>query len=270
MVTIGYQLAVGKFEATLDAWNACVADGGCAYRPGEGSNPARGARPVIGVSWNDVTNGFLPWLNRRLGLSGANAYRLLTEAEWEYAARAGTTTRYAFGDIISTAQARFSEIDHALEVGSFAPNGFGLHDMHGNAPEWVQDCFENTAYDDAPVDGSVHTPRDCRNRAVRGGSWADHPQGSAAPRTAPTACRMSGAGTAFAWRGRSWSVDLVDVAWARKLPKSSSVWPKLNQLLASSEARRGSRWTSAQWSYPPRNKIAARAGCKVNRYRTGA
>ena len=66
-------------------------------------------------------------------------------------------------------------VDPALEVGSFAPNGFGLHDMHGNAPEWVQDCFENTAYDDAPVDGSVHTPRDCRNRAVRGGSWADHP-----------------------------------------------------------------------------------------------
>ena len=117
----------------------------------------------------------LPWLNRRLGLSGANAYRLLTEAEWEYAARAGTTTKYAFCDIISTAQARFSEIDYAIKVGSFAPNGFGLYDMHGNAAEWVQDCFENTAYDDAPVDGSVHTPRDCRNRAVRGGSWADHP-----------------------------------------------------------------------------------------------
>jgi formylglycine-generating enzyme required for sulfatase activity len=170
-VTIGYQLAVGKFEVTFDAWHACVADGDCKHTGA--SNQARGARPVNDISWRDITTEFLPWLNRKLGLSGPSAYRLLTEAEWEYAARAGTTTKYAFGDILSTAQARFGG-DGAEEVGFFAPNGFGLHDMHGNAAEWVQDCFEATAYDDAPVDGSVHSPRDCRNRVHRGGSSTDH------------------------------------------------------------------------------------------------
>jgi formylglycine-generating enzyme required for sulfatase activity len=174
-VTIGYQLAVGKFEVTFDAWDACVADRSCQHRPTDASSQARGARPVGDISWRYITTEFLPWLNRKLGLSGASAYRLLTEAEWEYAARAGTTTKYAFGDILSTAQARFGA-DSAVAVGSFAPNGFGLHDMHGNAAEWVQDCFEATAYDDAPVDGSAHAPRDCRNRALRGGSFADnHP-----------------------------------------------------------------------------------------------
>ena len=83
VVTIAYQLAVGKFEVTFVAWNACVAEGGCTRRPADQSNLAHGARPVIGMSWNDITNEFLPWLNRKLGLSGASAYRLLTEAEWE-------------------------------------------------------------------------------------------------------------------------------------------------------------------------------------------
>jgi formylglycine-generating enzyme required for sulfatase activity len=129
---------------------------------------------VIHVSWIEVREEFLPWLNRKLGLSGASAYRLLTEAEWEYAARAGTSTKYAFGDIISTAQARFYA-DHALEVGSFAPNRFGLHDMHGNVAEWVQDCYEN-GYDDTPVDGSAHDPGKCSSRMHRGGSWNDVPR----------------------------------------------------------------------------------------------
>ena len=106
-VTIGYQLAVGKFEVTFDEWDSCHADGGCTRRPEDPGNRARGARPVIHVSWIEASNEFLPWLNRKLGLSGASAYRLLTEAEWEYAARAGTSTKYAFGDIITTAQAIF-------------------------------------------------------------------------------------------------------------------------------------------------------------------
>jgi formylglycine-generating enzyme required for sulfatase activity len=171
-VTIGYQVAVGKFEVTFDQWDACLADGGCKLRPEDPANRARGARPVVHVSWNDVSNEFLPWLNRKLGLSDASAYRLLTEAEWEYAARAGTTTKYAFGDIISTLQARFD--GDPVEVGSFAPNVFGLHDMHGNVPEWVQDCYQN-GYDDAPVDGSAHTPHNCGSRVHRGGSWHDVP-----------------------------------------------------------------------------------------------
>jgi formylglycine-generating enzyme required for sulfatase activity len=173
-VTIGYQLAVGKFEITFDEWDACLADGACARRPEDPGNRARGARPVMHVSWIEISNEFLPWLNRKLGLSGASAYRLLTEAEWEYAARAGTSTKYVFGDIISTAQANFYGV-HAVEVGSFAPNGFGLHDMHGNVAEWVQDCYVN-GYDDAPMDGSAHNPGNCGSRIHRGGSWNDVPR----------------------------------------------------------------------------------------------
>jgi formylglycine-generating enzyme required for sulfatase activity len=173
-IAIGYQLAVGKFEITFDEWDACLADGACTRRPEDPGNRTRGARPVVHVSWIEISDEFLPWLNRKLGLSGASAYRLLTEAEWEYAARAGTSTKYAFGDVISTAHANFYE-NHAIEVGSFAPNGFGLHDMHGNVAEWVQDCYEN-GYDHAPVDGSAHIPRNCGTRIHRGGSWNDVPR----------------------------------------------------------------------------------------------
>ena len=172
-VTIGYPLAVGKFEVTFDEWDTCLEDGGCKRRPEDPGNRARGARPVMHISWIEVSDEFLPWLNRRLGLSGANAYRLLTEAEWEFAARAGTTTKYAFGDIISTAQANFYG-ERPPEVGSFAPNGFGLHDMHGSVPEWVQDCYAN-GYDRAPVDGSAHEAANCTSRVHRGGAWNDVP-----------------------------------------------------------------------------------------------
>ena len=172
-VTIGYQLAVGKFEVTFAEWDWCLADGGCRRRPEDPGNRERGARPVMHVSWIEVRDEFLPWLNRRVGLSGASAYRLLTEAEWEYAARAGTATRYAFGDIISTDQANFAG-ERPPTVGSFAPNGFGLHDMHGSVPEWVQDCYQ-TGYDGVPVDGSAHSPADCTSRVHRGGAWDDVP-----------------------------------------------------------------------------------------------
>ena len=172
-VTIGYQLAVGKFEVTFDEWDACLADGGCTRRPEDPGNRARGTRPVMHVSWIEARDEFLPWLNRKLGLSGASAYRLLTEAEWEYAARAGTSTKYAFGDIISTAQANFYG-ERPPKVGSFAPNGFGLHDMHGSVPEWVQDCYQN-GYDGVPVDGSAHSPENCTSRVHRGGAWNDVP-----------------------------------------------------------------------------------------------
>jgi formylglycine-generating enzyme required for sulfatase activity len=171
-VTIDYQLAAGRFEVTFEEWDACLADGGCTRRPEDPGNRARGRRPVFHVSWLDVTNEYLPWLNRKLGLSGANAYRLLTEAEWEYAARAGTTTKFAFGDIISTAQANFFAPE-AIEVGSYPPNRFGLHDMHGNVAEWVQDCSKSD-YAGVPVDGSSYVSHDC-SRIHRGGSWNNVP-----------------------------------------------------------------------------------------------
>jgi formylglycine-generating enzyme required for sulfatase activity len=169
---------VGKFEVTFAEWDACVTGGGCTYSPKDFGS-GRGKRPVINVSWDDITGQYLPWLNRRTG----KTYSLLTETEWEYAARAGTTTRFAFGDTITRGQAQYSEGDSgssggAVEVGSFPPNAFGLHDMHGNVWEWVQDCWSGS-YDRASSDGSARTggaawawvTGACKSRILRGGSW---------------------------------------------------------------------------------------------------
>jgi formylglycine-generating enzyme required for sulfatase activity len=173
-VTIARPFAVGKFEVTFEEWDACVTERGCQHNPHDGwSNKAgwgRGKRPVIGVSWDDITKEYLPWLSRKTG----KTYRLLTEAEWEYAARADTITRYAFGDTIAKSQAQFSAVA-TVERGSFQPNAFGLYDMHGNVWEWVQDCW-NASYAGAPSDGSTAwTTGDCGRRVVRGGSWNEDP-----------------------------------------------------------------------------------------------
>jgi formylglycine-generating enzyme required for sulfatase activity len=169
-VTLAKPFSVGKFETTFAEWDACVAAGGCKHKPDD-KGWGRGKRPAINVSWDDITKQYLPWLSRKTGKS----YRLLTEAEWEYAARAGTTTRYAFGDSITKSQAQFSEgpsgsAGKTVEVGSFKANAFGLHDMHGNVWEWAQDCW-NTNYQGSPVDGSAWTTGDCSVRMLRGGSW---------------------------------------------------------------------------------------------------
>jgi formylglycine-generating enzyme required for sulfatase activity len=173
-VTIGYHLAVGKFEVTFAEWDACVDDGGCKHKPKD--EWGRGRQPAINASWNDITKEYLPWLNRKLGLTGERRYRLLTEAEWEYAARAGTTTAYSFGDRISKKQAQFSEgswgsAKQTVKAGSFPSNAFGLHDMHGNVWEWVEDAWVDN-YNGAPSDGSARTSADTSvSRVVRGGSW---------------------------------------------------------------------------------------------------
>ena len=182
-VAIDYDIAVGKFEVTFEEWDACVGQARCHplswtnYEPDE-----RGKRPITSVSWNDVTRQYLPWLNARLGLSGQHAYRLPSDAEWEYAARAGTTTRYAFGDAIATSDAQYHDGPwdaprrKSVAVGSFPPNGFGLHDMHGNVAEWVEDCFgfiDDAA--DLPTDGSARKEARCQDHAVRGGSFASAP-----------------------------------------------------------------------------------------------
>jgi formylglycine-generating enzyme required for sulfatase activity len=169
-VTITRPFAAGKFEVTFAEWDACVAAGGCKHNPDD-SGWGRGKRPVIGVSWNDITGEYLPWLSRTTG----KTYRLLTEAEWEYAARAGTTTRYAFGDTITKRQAQFSEgssgsARKTVAVGSFLPNAFGLHDMHGNVWELVQDCSHGS-YNGAPTDGSAWTTGECGGRMHRGADW---------------------------------------------------------------------------------------------------
>ena len=158
--------AASKYEITFAQWDACVAGGGCGgYRPAD-QGWGRGNRPVINVSWND-TQSYIAWLNDR---ADDGRYRLLSEAEWEYAARAGTTSAYSTGSSLSTSQARFNSSSTA-EVGSYPANRFGLHDMHGNVLEWTQDCW-TADYSSARGDGSANTTGDCAFRIVRGGSWS--------------------------------------------------------------------------------------------------
>ena len=180
-VRIAKPFAVGKYEVTFDEWDACVAAGDCGgHRPGDESW-GRGRRPVINVSWDDA-KAYVKWLSRKTG----KRYRLLSEAEWEYAARAGTKTPFHFGRAISTSQANYHG-NHAygggakgvyrkktVAVGSFPANQFGLHDVHGNIREWVEDCG-NKNYHGAPSDGSAWTDGSCARRVVRGGSWFDAP-----------------------------------------------------------------------------------------------
>ncbi|WP_081851452.1 SUMF1/EgtB/PvdO family nonheme iron enzyme [Bradyrhizobium sp. URHD0069] len=175
-VTMARPLAVSKFEVTFEQWDACVAIGACAHVPD--SNMGRGTQPVINVSWNNVQQ-YVVWISTMTG----RPYRLLSEAEWEYAARAGTTTAFSWGDEIGKNNADCngcgSEWDsrRTAPVGSFAPNQFGLYDMHGNVWEWVEDCL-HTNYEGAPKDGSAWIAQgDCNHRVVRGGSWAGYPVG---------------------------------------------------------------------------------------------
>ena len=163
---------LGKYEVTFAQWDACVADGGCnGYSP-DAEGWRRCNRPVTGVSWID-TQFFITWLNARTG----GKYRLPSEAEWEYAARAGSTTKYSWGDDIGENRANCNNKEcgdhwyYTAPVGSFAANAWGLHDMHGNAEEWVQDCW-HANYKEAPDDGSAWTTGvDCNMRVLRGGSF---------------------------------------------------------------------------------------------------
>jgi formylglycine-generating enzyme required for sulfatase activity len=173
-VTIEPQFAVGQFALTFDEWDACVADGGCnGYKPSD-QGWGRGRRPVINVSRSDA-NGYVAWLSRATG----KTYRLLTEAEYEYAARAGTQTAYPWGNDIGKNNANCngcgSQWDgkQTAPVGSFPPNGFGLYDMVGNVWAWTEDCYHER-YIGAPTNGSAW-PGDCEPRVVRAGAWGEPP-----------------------------------------------------------------------------------------------
>jgi formylglycine-generating enzyme required for sulfatase activity len=170
-VTIAKSFAVSKFEVTWDEWDACVKYGDCAQNISD-SAWGHGTRPVINVTWEQVKQ-YVAWLSRMTG----QTYRLLTEAEWEYAARAGTNTAYPWGDEIGQGHAncsgcgsQWADDGKTAPVGSFAANTFGLHDMHGNIWEWVEDCYQSN-YNGAPKDGSALIIHDCINHVVRGGSW---------------------------------------------------------------------------------------------------
>ncbi len=198
-VTIETPFAVGVYEVTFAEWNACVAAGRCGgYRPEDGGW-GRGSRPVIHVSWEDA-RAYVRWLSRETG----EEYRLLSEAEWEYVARAGTTTARYWGESESrqcryengfdldgsrTDQGRrwMEEFDDMIPVscsdgysetapvGLFEPNAFGLYDVLGNVSEWVDDCW-NDSYAGAPSDGRAWLSGNCSIRVLRGGGWTSGPR----------------------------------------------------------------------------------------------
>lgn len=167
-VTIRKPIAIGRHEVRFVEWDACVAAGGCKHRPDD-LGKGRGERPVTNVSWDDV-KAYLGWLSQKTG----EKYRLPSEAEWEYAARAGTTTRYWWGQEAGRDNANCRDcgsmsVRQMVPTGSFAPNKFGLYDTAGNAAEWVEDCW-NENFRGAPSDGSAWTGGQCRQRVLRGGS----------------------------------------------------------------------------------------------------
>ena len=175
-VRISEAFAVSKYEVTLADWDACVLDGGCGgYRP-DGEGWGRGTRPVINVSWDDA-QAYVRWLSSQTG----EEYRLLSEAEWEYVARAGSETAYSWGNGIGSNRANCDgcgsqwESRQSAPVGSFEANALGVHDMHGNVWEWVEDCW-NGSYEGAQADGSAWRTGDCNLRVLRGGSWDFNPR----------------------------------------------------------------------------------------------
>jgi len=174
-VTFAKRFAVSKYELTFAEWDACAVQGRCTTRVTD-SGFGRGRQPVINVSWSEAKE-YVAWLSKITGKS----YRLLSDAEYEYAARAGTQTVYPWGNDINangTAMANCagcgSKWDgrQPAQVGSFAPNEFGLYDMAGNVSEWTEDCFHEN-YEGAPTDGSpwVEGGVSCDRRVIRGGGW---------------------------------------------------------------------------------------------------
>ncbi len=191
-VKIPKPFAVGKLEVTFDQWDACTAEGKCPKASDD--DLGRGKRPAINVSWGDAQD-YAKWLSQKTG----KKYRLLSESEWEYAARAGTTTPWYWGlsegsqgssrtcqyanvhdESSSAAHPLYVWSSHPCDdgfaqtapTGKYKPNAFGLHDMSGNVREWIEDCFHPN-YTGAPADGSAWKEATCEKRIVRGGGWID-------------------------------------------------------------------------------------------------
>ena len=168
-VRFQHQLLVGRYPVTFEEYDHfCQSTG--RQRP-EDSGWDRGRRPVINVSWEDA-GAYTRWL----GSASGQPYRLLSEAEWEYACRAGTTTRYWWGDEIAPEYANFGmNISRTSEVGAYPANPWGLCDMHGNVWEWVEDRWHDD-YQGAPDDGLAWTQGKDSRRVLRGGSWLNDPE----------------------------------------------------------------------------------------------
>jgi formylglycine-generating enzyme required for sulfatase activity len=174
-VEIAKPFAIGAREITFAEWDACVADGGCKADAANDVGWGRGKRPVINVSWDDAQS-YARWLSTKTGAF----YRLPTEEEWEYAARAGAATAFSFGAVVKPNQANFDAThpyggeagearNKTAPVGSYAKNAYGLYDMHGNVWEWVEDCWSAT-HADAPADGAARVGA-CDSRVLKGGAW---------------------------------------------------------------------------------------------------
>ena len=178
-VTISAPFAVSKFEVTFKQWDACVEAGGCnGYRPDD-KDRGRNRHPVFNVSWNDAKS-YVRWLSQKT----KKKYRLVSEAEWEYGARAGTQTSRYWGDDVSEqctyANGRRAPCEDGYfftsPVGKYRANAFGLFDMLGNVWEWTEDCWHGS-YAGAPTEGSAwKTGGDCGRRALRGGSNGSKPK----------------------------------------------------------------------------------------------
>jgi formylglycine-generating enzyme required for sulfatase activity len=190
-VTIGASFAMSRYDVTFTEWDSCVVEGGCNHYTPRDQGWGRGRRPVINVSWSDAL-AYTEWLLRKTG----EPYRLPSEAEWEYAARAGTTTPFSWGNTITPDQANYDGTSAynggttgvyrkmTAEVGGFPANWFGLHDMAGNVWQWVEDTWHDH-YQGAPSDGSAWITEDSNSsRVVRGGSWFN------VPRNVRSACRF--------------------------------------------------------------------------------
>ena len=191
--------AIGRYTVTRGQWGAFAAathrpdQHGCEWAGFPRGEDARASwrelgfaqddsHPVVCVSWNDA-QAYVRWLSERTG----RPYRLPSEAEWEYAARADSVTAYSWGTGASHDRANYGAETcctglmsgrdrwlHTGPVGAFPPNAFGLYDMHGNAWQWVQDCYADD-YSTAPVDGAAYDPPGCARRVLRGGTWGDTP-----------------------------------------------------------------------------------------------
>ncbi len=169
-VVIDRHFAMSVFEITFDEYEVCVAEGTCPKIPDD-HKWGRGQRPVINIAWAEAV-AYTEFLSAKTSAT----YRLPTESEWEYAARAGTTTAFWWGketgDNMANCRKCGSEWDgdRSAPVGSFPPNPLGLHDMNGNIWEWISDCW-NPNHAGAPDDGASRQDGNCSRRVIRSGSW---------------------------------------------------------------------------------------------------
>ena len=169
-ITIDRALAAGRYEITFDEWDSCRKELGCSSQVFD-RDWGRGRRPLMNVLYADAQE-YISWLSRKTGQS----YRLPSEAEWEFAARAGTTSEYWWGNSMKPGKANcrkcgtpWSGIQTA-PVGSFKPNPWGLYDVHGNVLEYVVDCWTKS-HKDLPLDGAPKKTANCQSRVIKGGAW---------------------------------------------------------------------------------------------------